>query len=61
MKVEGWRLKNKGWMMKDKGWMMKDRLDDDLFEGFKLLRGFDDRLTDICECKVAFATEKIII
>ena len=44
--------------MKDKGWMMKDRLDDDLFEGFKLLRGFDDRLTDICECRVAFATEK---
>ena len=32
--------------------------DDDL----KLLRGFDDRRTngrtDICECRVAFATEK---
>ena len=34
--------------------MMKD-------DDFKLLRGFGyrqtDRLTDICECKVAFATE----
>ena len=35
--------------------MMKD-------DDFKLLRGFDygqtDRITDICECRVAFATEK---
>ena len=35
--------------------MMKD-------DDFKLLRGFDDRQideqTDICECRVAFATEK---
>ena len=34
--------------------MMKD-------DDFKLLRGFasrqTDRLTDICECRVAFATE----
>ena len=32
-------------------------------DGFKLLRGFDDGQTDgrtdnICECRVAFATEK---
>ena len=35
--------------------MMKD-------DDFKLLRGFDDKQTDhwtdICECRVAFATEK---
>ena len=36
--------------------MMKD-------DDFKLLRGFDygrtDRRTDICDCRVAFATEKV--
>ena len=32
--------------------MMKD-------EDFKLLRGFADRQTDICDCRVAFATEKM--
>ena len=56
-----WRM-NEGWMkdewemMKDEGWMMKD-------EGLKLLRGFASRLTDertdICECRVAFATENL--
>ena len=48
-------------MMKDEEWMMKD-------DDFKLLRGFDygwtdgqtNRRTDICECRVAFATEKFI-
>ena len=39
--------------------MMKD-------DDFKLLRGFDDGQTDgqtdnICECRVAFATEKLQI
>ena len=38
-------------------WMMKD-------DDFKLLRGFADEQTDgrtdnICECRVAFATEKM--
>ena len=37
--------------------MMKD-------DDFKLLRGFDngqtDRRTDICDCRVAFATEKFL-
>ena len=58
-----WRMMNddEGWwrMMKVEGWMMKD-------DDFKLLRGFCDWLTDgqtnertdICECRVAFATEK---
>ena len=47
-----------GWMKNDQGWRMKD-------DDFKLLRGFCDWLTDgqtnertdICECRVAFATE----
>ena len=34
--------------------MMKD-------DDFKLLRGFADRVTDICDCGVAFATEKIFV
>ena len=42
-------------MMKDESRMMKD-------DDFKLLRGFDDGRTDgrtdICDCRVAFATEK---
>ena len=37
--------------------MMKD-------DDFKLLRGFDygrtDRRTDICDCRVAFATENVM-
>ena len=49
-----WRM-NEGWM-KDKEWMMK-------YDDFKLLRGFDNgqtnRRTDICDCRVAFATEKL--
>ena len=57
---EGWMKNDEVWMkdewrmMKDEGWMMKD-------DDFKLLRGFaseqTDRRTDICECRVAFATE----
>ena len=39
-----------GWMKNDEQWMM----DDD----FKLLRGFADWLTEICDCSVAFATGK---
>ena len=45
---------NEEWMKNDEGWMLKD-------DDFKLLRGFADWLTDeqtdICECRVAFATE----
>ena len=50
-----WRMKmNEEWrMMKDEEWMIKDY-------DFKLLRGFiTDRWTDICECRVTFATENI--
>ena len=54
---EGW-MKDEWGMMKDEGWMMKD-------EEFKLLRGFAswriDKQMDICECRVAFATENMTI
>ena len=44
---------NEGWMKNDEGWRMKD-------EGWWFQAGFwlqTDRITDICECRVAFATE----
>ena len=34
--------------------MMKD-------DDFKLLKGFADKRTDICDCRVAFATEKEVM
>ena len=37
-------------MMKDEGCIMKD-------DDFKLFWGFDFRIIDICECRIAFATE----
>ena len=57
---EGW-MKDEWEMMKDEGCVMKD-------EGFKLLRGFaswqtdwrTNKRMDICECRVAFATENQI-
>ena len=57
MKDEWRMIKNdEGWMKNYEGWRIKD---DDL----KLLRGFaserTDGLTDICECRVAFATENV--
>ena len=56
-------------MMQDEGWMMKDSYEGQWWrmnvDDFKLLRGFaswqtdrlPDKQTDICECRVAFATE----
>ena len=47
---EWWRMRN------DEGWMMKD-------DDFKLLKGFawgqTNGWTDICDCRVAFAIEKL--
>ena len=57
---EGWMKNNEGWIKNDAWWMMNA-------EGwwFQAVEGFcflTDRLTDeqtdICECRVAFATEK---
>ena len=59
---EGWRMKDEGWRMKDEGWKMKD-------EGwwFQAVEGFcfttdelTDEQTDICDCRVAFATENYV-
>ena len=58
MKIdEGWMKNDAGWMMTDEGWVMND-------EGwrFQAVEGFcflTDGRTDICECRVAFATEKL--
>ena len=54
MNEEWWRL-NKEWMKNDEGWMMND-------EGwwFQAVEGFcrqTNERTDICDCRVAFATE----
>ena len=48
---EGWMKKNEEWMMSDEWWWFQ------AVEGFCFLT---DRLTDIGECRVAFATEKTI-
>ena len=56
---EGWMKNDKAWMKNDEGWKMND-------EGwwFQAVEGFCFRTherTDICDCRVAFATEKRII
>ena len=53
---EGWMKNDKVWMKNDEGWKMND-------EGwwFQAVEGFcfmTDKQTDICDCRVAFATEK---
>ena len=58
---EGWMKSDEGWIKNYEGWRMND-------EGwwFQVVEGFcrqtDERMngwTDICECRVAFATEKL--
>ena len=60
---EGWMKNDAGWMKNDEGW----RLNDEGW-GFLAVEGFwfmtDERTnkrtngrTDICDCRVAFATE----
>ena len=68
MKDEGWRMKDEGWRMKDEGWRMKDEGWSMKHEGwwFQAVEGFcrqtdkrTNKRTDICDCRVAFATENI--
>ena len=60
---QGWMKNDAGWMKNDEGWRLND-------EGwwFLAVKGFwfmideqtngqTDERTDICECRVAFATE----
>ena len=47
---EGWMKNDEGWRMNDEGWWFQ------AVEGFW---GQTDERTDICECRVAFASENI--
>ena len=49
-KLKSFEMKE-GWIKNAEGWRMKD-------DDFKLFRGFADEQTDICRCRVTFATEK---
>jgi len=59
---EGWMKNDEGWMKNDEGWKMND-------EGwwFQAVEGFcfktdrrTNERTDICDCRVAFATENYL-
>ena len=63
---EGWMKNDERWMENDERWMKNDdgwRMNDEgwwlqAVEGFCRLRDWQtNRQTDICECRVAFATE----
>ena len=65
---EGWMKSDEGWMKSDEGWMKNDerwRMNDAVWwfqavEGFWLMTdGRTNERTDICDCRVAFATENI--
>ena len=50
---EGWMKNIEGWRMSGEGWWFQAA------EGFLWLTdGQTNERTDICECRVAFATEK---
>ena len=55
---EAWIKSDEGWTKNEEGWMMND-------DDFKLLKGFalgrTKKRTDICDCRVAFATENLSI
>ena len=57
---EGWMKNDEWWMMNDEGWMKNDEGWWFLaFEGFWFMTDKQtNKRTDICECRVAFATEK---
>ena len=60
---EGWKMNDERQMMKDESWRMKDeKIDFKLFEGFGLWQTNEQMngQTDICDCRVAFATENWI-
>jgi len=60
---EGWMKNDEGWMKNDEGWVKKDEgwMKNDEGWWFQAVEGFcrlTDERTDICEYRVAFATEK---
>ena len=67
---KGWMKNDKEWMKNDKEWMKSDEEWMKNNEGwwFQAVDGFcrqtdkqTDRQTDICDCRVAFATEKYYV
>ena len=55
---EGWMKNDEGWLKNDEGWKMNDE-----WWWFQAVEGFwsqTDKLMDICEWRVAFATDKHI-
>ena len=60
---EGWIKIDEEWMKNDEGWMKNDEgsgMNDEEW-WFQAVEGFcrrTDGRTDICDCRVAFATEK---
>ena len=52
LKVAKWRITDEGWRLKDERWKMKDE-----GRGVLITDRQTNRLTDICDCRVAFATE----
>ena len=64
MKDEGLKMNDESWKMKDERWRMKVERWRNNAERWRIMveGGFEDGLTDkqtdICDCRVAFATEK---
>ena len=58
---EGWMKNDEEWMKNDEEWKMND--EGWWFQAVEVLKGFalgqTNERTDICDCRVAFATEKI--
>ena len=51
---EGWMKNDEGWKMNDEGWWFQ------AVEGFRFMTNEQtDGRTDICDCRVAFATENL--
>ena len=57
MKDEGWKMNDECWKMKDEGWKMKDECWKMKDSGWRGFWGQTNRQTDICDFRVAFATE----
>ena len=55
---EGWMKNDEGWMKNYEGWKMNDEE-----WWFQAVEGFcflTDGRTDICNCRIAFATENVM-
>ena len=63
---EGWMKNDEGWMKNDEGWRKNDEWWGMNDEGwwFQAVEGFCrrmDKRTDICDCRVTFATENYFL